>query len=53
MLVCCVVKGVPLPCHCPCSTLIEEGSGKSLTRGMGSRVWPWDMTNGIPIACGW
>lgn len=57
---------LPSPAHCaplparltdccvPCrSTLIEEGTGKSLTRGMGSRVWPFTMDKGVPINCDW
>lgn len=35
----------------PRSTLIEEPSGYSLSSGPGSRIWPWNMENGIPINC--
>ncbi|EFN52368.1 hypothetical protein CHLNCDRAFT_138797 [Chlorella variabilis] len=35
------------------SSLIEDGTGRSITWGMDGRVWPWDMENGIPINCGW
>ncbi|KAI3430406.1 hypothetical protein D9Q98_005001 [Chlorella vulgaris] len=34
------------------STLIESGR-HSLSGGMGNRVWPWDMAEGIPINCAW
>lgn len=33
------------------SSLIEDGTGKSLSKGMASRLWPWDMMYGIPVNC--
>lgn len=29
------------------STQVEDGFGKSLTRGPGARVWPWNMAAGL------
>ena len=46
----------PLPfngCLPMCSTLMEQGSGYSLSGGPDDRVWPWDMQHGIQINCGW
>ncbi len=34
-----------------CSTLIEEISGSSLSRGMGRRVWPFDLAHGAKTNC--
>ena len=34
------------------SSLIEDGTGKSLTKNMKSRVWPYDMVDGISLNCG-
>lgn len=36
-----------------CSTLIEEGTGNSITRGMDERVFPFTLDDGVPINCGW
>ena len=36
----------------PCSTLIEEISGSSLSRGMARRVWPFDLAHGAKTNCG-
>lgn len=33
------------------SSLKEDGKGRSFTKGMASRVWPWNMAYGIPIDC--
>ncbi|KAI7844630.1 hypothetical protein COHA_001720 [Chlorella ohadii] len=33
------------------STLIEEISGSSLSRGMGRRVWPFDLAHGAKTNC--
>ncbi|KAL4448990.1 hypothetical protein ABPG77_007707 [Micractinium sp. CCAP 211/92] len=35
------------------STLIEEMTGNSLSGGPDSRIFPWNMTIGIPINCAW
>lgn len=35
------------------STLIEETTGNSLSGGPDSRIFPWNMENGIPINCDW
>ncbi|EFN51596.1 hypothetical protein CHLNCDRAFT_139978 [Chlorella variabilis] len=35
------------------SSLIEEGKGASLSKGMGDRVWPFQMDGGVPINCDW
>lgn len=35
----------------PRSTLIEEISGSSLSRGMERRVWPFDLTHGAKTNC--
>lgn len=37
--------------HPHCSTLIEEISGSSLSRGMDRRVWPFDLTHGVKTNC--
>lgn len=36
---------------CPRSSLVEDTSGKSVSRGPGARIWPWAMGYGIPINC--
>ncbi|KAL4420271.1 hypothetical protein ABPG77_005611 [Micractinium sp. CCAP 211/92] len=33
------------------SSLVEDTSGKSVSRGPGARIWPWAMGYGIPINC--
>ncbi|KAL4439995.1 hypothetical protein ABPG75_002996 [Micractinium tetrahymenae] len=33
------------------SSLVEDTTGKSVSRGAGARVWPWAMGYGIPINC--
>jgi peptidoglycan/xylan/chitin deacetylase (PgdA/CDA1 family) len=35
------------------SSLIEEGTGNSLSGGMAARVWPFQSDEGIPINCDW
>lgn len=35
------------------SSLIEEGTGNSLSGGMAARVWPFQADEGIPINCDW
>lgn len=35
------------------SSLIEEGTGSSLSNGMSARVWPFQMDGGVPINCKW
>lgn len=37
--------------HASRSSLIEEGTGSSVSRGMAARLWPWDMAHGIPVNC--
>ncbi|EFN52367.1 hypothetical protein CHLNCDRAFT_138796 [Chlorella variabilis] len=33
------------------SSLIENTKGKSISNGMGDRVWPWDLGEGFPQNC--
>lgn len=35
------------------SSIIEEGTGNSVSGGMDSRVWPFDMGEGVPLNCAW
>ena len=35
------------------SSLIEEGTGSSLSTGPAGRVWPFTLQDGIPIICAW
>jgi len=34
-----------------CSSLIEETTGASVSRGLAERLWPFDLANGSPINC--
>lgn len=42
-----------LPSLVCCSSLVEEVTGASLSRGVDQRVWPFDMADGVKMNCGW
>lgn len=34
-----------------CSSIIEDGTGQSMSKDMTQRLWPFDMVDGVPINC--